>query len=167
MRDMSFLLPDTYVESDSSTIKELAYSIIAGCPTDMEKTRAIHDWVASNIPYDTKAYFSKQLHEYSALETLKGKTAVCNGYANLTAALNRAIGIKTKIVVGTASNSSGTEGHAWNESFIDGKWVIQDTTWDAGGIDPKTKQFKFRLSHKYFNPTPEVFEKDHTKNGEK
>lgn len=166
-RDMTFLLPDTYVESDSPTIIELAYSITAGCHADMEKTRAIHDWVASNISYDTKAYFSKQLHEYSAIETLKGKTAVCNGYANLTAALNRAIGIKTKIVSGTATNSSKTEGHAWNETFIDGNWIIQDTTWDAGGINPKTQEFKFRLSHKYFNPKPEVFVKDHTKTEER
>lgn len=166
---MQFLLPDQNIESDSSKIIELASSLVLGLKTDREKTLAIHDFVASNIAYDTDEYYSKKVVEKSALETLDGGKAVCSGYANLTAALNRAVGIKTKIIEGTAwnSNSSNSEGHAWNETFIDGKWLIQDTTWDAGGVNSKTKQFVFSLSHKYFDPSLTEFEKNHKKTKEK
>lgn len=168
-RDESFLLPDQNVESDSPEIIDLASSLVLGLKTDREKTLAIHDFVASNIAYDADAYYSKTAEEKSALETLHSGKAVCSGYANLTAALNRAIGIKTKIIIGNASNSSGSEGeqHAWNETFIDGKWIIQDTTWDAGGINPKTKQFIAKLSHKYFDPSLSEFGKSHQKSSEK
>ena len=115
-----------------------------------------------------EALINNQVHEYSALETVSGKKAVCNGYANLTAALNRAIGIRCKIIVGTAKNNildktSKVSNHAWNETYINGKWIIQDTTWDAGGLDSLIKKFNFRLSHKYFNPSANVFARDHTK----
>ena len=165
-RDSHFLLPDAYIDSTSPEILELAYSLTAGCHTDLERTFAIHDWVAKNISYDVKTYFDKKLHAYSSLETLKERTALCNGYASLTAALNRAIGIKAKYVYGTSKNSSGSESHAWNETYVDGKWIIQDTTWDAGGIDEKTHQFIYKYSRRYFDPDPEEFKKDHTKEGE-
>ena len=99
-RDMSFLMPSIYVQSDSNEIRNLAYKITEGRVSNMDKTKSIHDWVSSNIAYDVKA-LSNNIHEYSAIETFKGKKALCNGYANLTAALNRSIGIKCKIIGGT------------------------------------------------------------------
>lgn len=167
-RDMRFLSPDTDVQSDSEEIINLAYSITQGCVSNMDKTLAIHDWVSSNIAYDTDAFFSNNIHNYSAIETLNGKKAVCSGYANLTAALNRAVGIKTKIIIGTASNDffkiySDKNKHAWNETYVDGKWITQDTTWDAGGVDSLSHKFTFKLSHKYFNPSANRFKLDHTK----
>lgn len=170
-RDMD-LLPDINVQCDSSEIIKLAYIITKDCYSDMDKTRAIHDWVAENIAYDIDEYNTGKVHEYSAVETFEERKAVCNGYANLTAALNRAIGIKTKIIVGTAKNSpiekaSKNNSHAWNETCIEGKWIIQDTTWDAGYVDSHTHSFKFSLSHKYFNPSPAFFSLTHTKEGEK
>lgn len=162
------LAPDIYIESDSKEIIILANKITEQCSSDMEKTKAIHDWVASNIAYDTEAYYSGNLHNYGAIETMNGKKAVCSGYANLTAALNRAVGIKTKFISGTAKNNmnNNSEGHAWNETFVDNKWIIQDVTWDAGGIDETTHKFTFQLSDKYFNPSPDKFILDHTKTGE-
>jgi hypothetical protein len=164
-RDISYLLPSTYVQSNSSEIIQLANNITKDCFSDMEKTKAIHDWVCNSIAYDIAGSKSWNIHEYSALETLHNKLAVCNGYANLTAALNRAIGIKTKICSGTATNSDGSGNHAWNETFIDGKWIIQDTTWDAGRTD-FFGNFKFDHSDKYFNPSEKDFSKDHTKTSE-
>lgn len=168
-RNMDRLMPSRYVESDSVEIIKLANEITKGAYSDMERTKAIHDWIATNIAYDVVALDSGNVRIYSALDTLHGKKAVCNGYANLTAALNRAIGIKTKIIHGTAKssrNDNSNNGHAWNETYIDDRWIIQDTTWDAGGVDNKRK-FEFELDHKYFDPKPDKFEKDHTKNSEK
>lgn len=165
-RDMSFLLPGPYVESDSEEIIKLAKAITESSKTDMEKTSAIHDWIVCNIAYDTEAFFGNNIHEYSSLETLNGKKAICNGYANLAAALNRAVGIKAKVVSGVATDSNGSYGHAWNETYVDGQWIIQDTTWDAGTVDNKTQKFSFSPSREFFNPTLEKFSQTHTKERE-
>jgi hypothetical protein len=171
-RNMSYLFPSKYVESDSPEIIKLAEQITQGCYSDMDETKAIHDWVAKNISYDT----DDKNHEYSAIETLHGTEATCNGYANLTAALNRAIGIKAKICSGPANPSntldrflgsrantvSSSALHAWNETYVDNRWVIQDTTWDAGGVNVSTGQFVQHFSRKYFDLSPAEFAKTHT-----
>jgi hypothetical protein len=157
-RDLRYLAPTPDVQSNSPEIIKLAMQITEGLYSDMEKTKAIHDWVASHIEYDVEG----NPHEYSALETVHGRKAICNGYANLTAALNRAVGIKAKIISGTANNTISSDSHAWNETFIDGRWVIQDTTWDAGEVNDK-KEFEFYLTHKYFDPDPIKFAKNHSK----
>lgn len=166
-RDMRYLLPSEYIESNSDEIIQLANEITKNCNSDMKKTRAIHDWVCKNIAYDVEALKSGDVRIYSAIDTLSGKKAVCNGYANLTAALNRALGIKTKIIHGQAKNENSGEyiGHAWNEVYIDDRWIIQDTTWDAGGVTRNGK-FMFQLDHKYFDPDPKVFKKTHVKEEE-
>lgn len=167
-KNNSFILPNDYIESDSAEIILLANNIIVGCKTDLEKTKAIYDWVTSNISYDVDAYFNNNIKNYTSLETLNGKTALCNGYANLTAALNRAIGIKTKVVSGTANLSDGASiRHAWNETLIDDKWVSQDTTLGAGGVDLSTGKFIKQYSNKFFNPAMDEFKKTHLKESER
>ncbi len=172
-RDLTYLLPSVYVQSDDPQIIALAKQITQGRKTDMEKTKAIHDWVASHIAYDTKAYFKGTAGTYSALETLRLKRAVCNGYANLNAALHRAVGIKARIISGVAIQPSKgatwkktdktKANHAWNEVLVNEKWIIEDTTWDAGQVNFATQTFKFKLGNKYFNPVPAKFALDHYK----
>jgi len=172
-RDMSYLLPSGLVESDSEEIIRLAEEITKDAKDDMERVKLIHKWVATNIAYDTDAYFSGDISNYSALETLRKRKAVCNGYARLTAALCRAAGIRTKIISGVAIyadmgqtwNSVDTtiSNHAWNEVFVDGRWIVMDTTWDAGYVDFYTEKFTFRYSTRYFDPSEEAFAVDHLK----
>jgi hypothetical protein len=57
----------------------------------------------------------------------------------------------------------GLEDHMWNEVWVDGRWMIQDPTWNAGGVNARTGEFNFRLSHKYFDPDPTAFKETHTK----
>lgn len=166
-RNNSFILPNDYIQSDWDEIILLANNIIVGCKTNLEKTKAIYDWVTSNIAYDVDAYFSNNIKDYTSLETLKEKTALCNGYANLTAALNRSLGIKTKVVSGTLTLSDGTSiRHAWNETLIDDKWISQDTTLGSGGIDATTGKFIKQYSNNFFNPSKEDFRTTHIKESE-
>lgn len=158
------IAPSTQVQSDADEIIELSQSITQGFQTDMEKTRAIHDWVASNIPYDVEAYFSGSYvnKEWDALSVLRNKKAICFGYSNLTAALNRAAGIEAKVIIGDANvYQVGWTAHAWNKVLVDGRWVSMDVTWDAGNVNFTKKQFQFDLKHKYFDPKPEDFALDH------
>jgi transglutaminase-like putative cysteine protease len=175
-RNLKYILPDGNIQCDNMKIRSLASSIIKGKTGDMAKTLAIHDWVAKNISYDVKNYFNKSMNriDYSALGVLKIKTSICSGYANLVAALNRAVGIRTKVIGGkviwlstgeTWAKSKGSD-HAWNETYIDGKWIIQDATWDAGYVNFTKKTFTFKLGHTYFNPKESVFAKDHKNTSE-
>ena len=149
--------PSSDIQSDNQEIIDLANSITAGITNDYDKAVAIHDWVCNNIYYDWDSYSSKNYTgmDTSALGTLHSKRSVCDGYANLTAALLRAAGVPAKKISGFAlgvSNDYWPENfdpnkdtnHAWNEFWANGRWVILDTTWDSdnawrnGGIEKNT-----------------------------
>jgi len=54
---------------------------------------------------------------------------ICYDYSAITAAVLRAAGIPTKVVVGYAPEIEVL--HAWNEIYLDNKWVVVDFTYDA------------------------------------
>lgn len=158
------IAPSTQVQSDSPEIIELSQTITQGLQTDFEKTKAIHDWVASNIPYDVDAYFSGTYvnKAWDALTVLRNKKAICFGYSNLVAALNRAIGLEAKVLIGDANvYQVGWTPHAWNKVLADGRWISMDVTWNAGYVDFVKKTFTFAPHHKYFDPTPKEFALTH------
>lgn len=160
--------PSTEVQSDSEEIIQLSQSITQGLQTDMEKTKAIHDWVAGNIAYDVDAYFSGTYvsKSWDALTVLRKKQAICFGYSNLTAALNRAAGIEARVIIGDANvYQVGWTAHAWNKVLVDGRWVSMDVTWDAGNVNFVKKVFQFDLKHKYFDPSDKDFALDHRETG--
>ncbi|MDR0957642.1 MAG: transglutaminase domain-containing protein, partial [Clostridiales bacterium] len=106
---------------------------------------------------------------------LKNRRSVCQGYASLVAAMLRAVDIPAKVISGYALGVSADSGwsdsvilsettnHAWNEAFIDNRWVIIDATWDSGnkwenGTKTESTGMLFR---KYFDPTLVAFSVDH------
>ena len=144
----------------SKDIAAEAKSIIAGCSTDMKKLKAIYDWVTENIYYDYGMLEGIVPINASAEWTYSEKQSVCSGYANLTAALCWAAGIPCRVVTGYAtgvgsdetiddvwalystylkdkdlttflSKADSYQNHAWNEAFVNGRWVIMDTTWGS------------------------------------
>lgn len=162
--ELDGIAPSNQIQSDDEEIVQLSQEITQGHQTDMEKTKAIHDWVGSNIAYDVDSFFanSYQTKQWDALTVLHSKKGICFGYSNLVAALNRAAGIQAKVVIGDANvYLQGWTAHAWNKVLIDGRWVYMDTTWDAGNVDFTKKTFQFALKDKYFDPKPEDFAVDH------
>lgn len=108
-------------------IKQTAEKIVAPGDSDYEKVRKVHDWVANNIWYDLD-YFQGRTDttEIEPIEVLKSKKTICDGYSRLTMVLLRALGIPARYVKGSAGGL-----HAWNEVYVDGRWIIMDTTWDS------------------------------------
>ena len=166
-----YLVPSEKVESDHPDIVKLAEELTRDKKSDAEKSRAIHDWVIANVSYDPAVYFDGIDRSDTALETLNSRLADCDGYARLNAALHRAAGIPARIVLGTLIDRASGEtwdgigpaevNHAWNEVFIDGRWMIQDPTLNSGYIDLNAKSFVRRNSHFYYDPDREVFALDH------
>lgn len=167
--------PSKDIQSDAQEIKDLSNSITVGIEDNYQKAKAIYTWVCNHIYYDYDAYYSGNLAgDFSALGTLHSKRSVCEGYSNLLAALLRAAGIPTKKIVGFARGISSTTwpenlditkdtNHAWNEAYLNGRWILMDATWDSGNEWKNGGIYKdsgIRGYH-YFDISEELFSADH------
>ena len=110
-------------------ITSLAKSITESISSDYEKAKAIYAWVADNVWYDYDCRDAPSGHNPHRLdaccytttfEVLEHKRTVCEGYTNLTTSLLHSIGIPTVQPAG--------HGHTWNEAYVDGRWIIMDTS---------------------------------------
>lgn len=159
----------------SDTIIAKSNEIVAGATSDYEKVLKIHDWVADNIYYDFDKFFGATSETtLSAESILESKRSICQGYSNLTQTLIQAQNIPCIIVsgygLGIGTLGSWTEktaatdetNHAWNEAFVDGRWIILDVTWDS---DNKYENGEYQYGgirhHKYFDPSLEYFSYSH------
>jgi peroxiredoxin len=171
-----YLKPTNRIQSDHEEIIDLANHITEGIVDDYEKVRAIHDWVSNNIYYDYGYYYKLSAStSIGALETLKNKYSVCQGYAELTAALLRASHIPCKLVSGYTSGlgytsqttwsndiiTSNEPNHVWNEAYVDGRWIILDATWDSGNRYQNETFFPDKSGSTYFDPDLELFSMSH------
>lgn len=115
---------------DAQNATALAAKLTAGKKTDKEKAQAIYNYVASTIKYDNQlAKTVGTVYIPSADGTLVSKKGICYDYASLMGVMLRSSGIPTKLVMG--STTYVKEYHAWNEIYLDGRWVIVDATVDA------------------------------------
>jgi transglutaminase-like putative cysteine protease len=156
-----YYFPTALVQSDDPSITALAKTITAGITDDLARSKAIHDWVATHVSYNLEEEANKNYGDPSALGTLKSLSSVCSGYARLSAALHRAVGIPVRLITGNVTQDGSSSLHEWDEVLISGNWIVEDPTWDAGGTEDG--RFIFRFTEAYFNPDPTVFAKDHTR----
>lgn len=158
----------------SESIRNQTSEIIQGCSTDLQKLQAIHDWIADTIYYDNYGLQNGSV-VVEAKQVLSKKGTVCAGYSNLTAAMCAAAGIPCKIVNGFALGK-GTAGywsedtvnstiinHAWNEAYVDDRWVIMDVTWDSQNENTSDNpEPQYRTSRqKYFDISLENLSLNH------
>lgn len=159
-------------EAAKQEIKELAGLIVAGASTDYERLLRIHDWVAENIYYDKDSYRAGQPRAKDAYGTLSNRKSTCTGYSNLAAALLRSIGIPSRVIRGHALGTSAAgkywdevdhsePNHSWNEAFVDGRWVILDTTRDSANKYEYGQFRQGRAKHAYFDPSLQAFSHSH------
>lgn len=176
-KSRSSALADTYAICHSKKgIAALAQSITENIESDYDKALAIHDWVCKNIFYDTDSIDGLSNNApYIATEVLESKRAVCLGYANLYAALCRSIDIPCNVVTGYAlgvgngektwnktNSTTADANHAWNEVYIDNRWVIVDTTWDSKNKLEDNVGYKDEdISHLYFDANLKFFSANH------
>lgn len=90
--------------------------------TDMQKIKAIHDWVCNNIVYDYGNTYAPKNHNDASI--FMNDSTVCEGYAKCYNLLLNAAGIETYYLLG--------DNHAWNVVKLGGHYFHSDTTWDDG-----------------------------------
>jgi len=162
---------DEQVRDTLSRVKKLSGEITSGIDGDYEKARAITKWVAENIYYDYSARSDGVFLETIALNrVLNDKATVCAGYANLTAALLEASGIKAVTVIGSAFSLYEYEKlptekhhHEWTAFYYgeESRWVIIDSGWNSGNMFQNGVYSEYRVAKKYFDISPSAFAQDH------
>ncbi|NOU60916.1 transglutaminase domain-containing protein [Marinifilum caeruleilacunae] len=180
-----------YPANPSST-EELANRIKNDFSNDLERVRAIYKWIALHVAYDTKALgkpqrvrFSyrtlaeleakkKQFRKDLALQTLKKRKALCEGYSTLFQNLCQQMNIECEIVPGIArrliseiDRQNLPSNHAWNAVKINGKWLLVDVTWAAGWVDYSKMKFHQEFSSAYFASDPNEFAMKHLPDDQK
>nr|WP_319400851.1 transglutaminase domain-containing protein [uncultured Carboxylicivirga sp.] len=173
---------------------DLAKRINKDYKSDKDKAAAIYTWIALNVEYDVKTFYSNKntsveysyqtLEEKEAIEkeifnkivesTLRKKEAVCEGYASLYKALCDQCRLECVIVSGSSKNSYRQIGkepkisdHAWNAVMINGQWYLLDATWGAGSVDPSTRKFIKEFTDGYFMLPADRFFTQHFPQDEK
>lgn len=125
-----------------------AKELTANKKTDSEKVKAIYNYIVSNVAYDYDLAANLPTEYTPSIDrTLAAKKDICYGYSTLFAAMLRSVDIPTKLVMGNTTYVK--EYHAWNEVFMNGKWVTIDTTVDAGLKKGKKKYELVKETAKY------------------
>jgi len=167
---------------DVSSPDSLAQKLTSSYVTDLEKLRSIFRWITENISYRTKNVvgsrrsikymieeedtLSQSLNERIAVEVLKKREAVCDGYARLFKILCDYAGLRSEIITGYARSNIDRVGsyfksnHRWNAVFLDSSWHLLDVTWASGYIS-YGDQFIRAYDNYYFMTPPEQFIRDH------
>lgn len=159
-------------KSERDEIRNLAEKITKDANSDYEKVLKINEWVAQNIYYNWDGYLSGDYGKTDAYGTLDSKRSVCQGYAELTDALLKSVGVASRLVTGHALGVSATgkdwdnvdhteSNHAWNEAFVDDRWITIDTTWNSGNKYENGMFKKGSMGYRYFDPSLDVFSHTH------
>lgn len=116
--------------------------------TDDEKIKAVYNYIISNIKYDKQLALRNPSDYLPQIDrTLASKKDICYGYAALFAAMLRSLDIPAKLVMGNTEYV--TTYHAWNEVYLNGSWVIIDTTVDSGWLGTTTPFEMIKDASKY------------------
>ncbi|MCX6801422.1 MAG: transglutaminase-like domain-containing protein [Candidatus Diapherotrites archaeon] len=132
-----YIAPSQKIESDSSEIKTLVKNKLLekGFIETLNKTVS---WVNDYVQYaEGKDFQEYYVLQKSAIETLRNKKGVCDEFANLGAAMLRAKGIPTKIIIGITFDGKEWGNHAWIEVKNNkDEWIPSDPTFrEAGFVD--------------------------------
>lgn len=146
--------------TEDKSLKEYANKILKKIikkdMSDIEKVKAVHDYIITHTEYDYENLKNNSIPEscYEAEGVLYDGKAVCQGYAYAFQLFMKLLDIDSKIVTGVDLRSG--DGHAWNMVSIDGDWYQVDTTWD----DPVPDQ-KGKVQYRYFLITDEILSDNH------
>ncbi|BBH19049.1 hypothetical protein Back11_03940 [Paenibacillus baekrokdamisoli] len=115
---------------DATKAVAKAKELTRGSKTEEEKVKAIYQYIIGNVKYDNALAGKVTLAYIPDIDnTLTTGKGICYGYASLFAAMLRSSGVPTKLVMGTTTMVAVY--HAWNEVYLNGKWMVVDTTVDA------------------------------------
>jgi len=140
----------------SKDSKILANRLCKDFNDDARKVMAISFWISQNIRYDYRAFLSRTYLSTSSRHTLKNRSALCGGYAQLFKEMCQAVGVKCEVVHGYTKDFDFFPDddfyraeHAWTLVKIDGEWNAIDLTWASSQI-VRRRQWLAKFFYKLF-----------------
>jgi len=143
-----FLYSNQYVNynSESKVVKKAA-ELCKDVETDLDKIKAVYEYVVTNFIYDyDKANSVKSGYIPEVDKILEAKKGICFDYAAVMCAMLRSQSVPSKLVIGYA----GTVYHAWINAYtpetgwiekviyFDGtNWKLMDPTFASSGMTAK------------------------------
>jgi transglutaminase-like putative cysteine protease len=125
-----WLEPDRLVPLDAR-IRDLAQQVTAGKRSDLDKARAIYDYVVATMSYNKEGTGWGHGDIYWACDKKRGN---CTDFHALFTGLSRAVGVPAKFEIGFPVPPQRGEGkisgyHCWSEFYLDGYgWVPVDAS---------------------------------------
>ena len=156
----ALLLPDSL----TNTTDQITNYINSNFATDIDKSRAVFIWIASNIEYDIDNMFAINFYEKKEekiFKPLKTRKGICENYASLFTDICIKLGIKSFVIEGYTKQNGFTDyiPHAWCAALIDNSWYLFDPTWGSGYVNGG-KFFK-KINNDYFKVSPATLIKSH------
>ena len=119
------------IQSDNEVVRALAAGVVPDVTDPWQVAVALERWVRDNITQ--KNYNTGFATAADVAQSLSGD---CTEHAVLLAALLRARQIPARVAVGLVYSEENQwfAFHAWNEAWVNNRWVPLDATLGAGGI---------------------------------
>ncbi|MGN0394405.1 MAG: transglutaminase domain-containing protein [Coprococcus sp.] len=135
--------------------------------TDLEKEKAIHDYMCINMDYDRQKLsvaMTPMEDSDNPYGMLINGFGICTGYASTFKLFMECLDIDCIVVEGMVYDY--TDNHAWNKVKLGSTWYNVDVTWDdpANRNMPEnsTEQSEWKTNYTFFNCSDEVLvENDH------
>ena len=152
--------------SDEQSVATLAAYLQSEARNQTELARLAFSWIGQHIRYDATAFNTGRYGDLSASGVLKSRKAVCDGFANLFAALCTASGLEAYNIGGYAKGFGYKPGkrfrepdHAWNVVRADGRWLLVDPTWGEGYGEGRNGHMVARKQYNdyWFDVDPQEF----------
>jgi len=127
-----YLRSNPLVTSNDSLVIRLARRAVGTQTDPWAKAQAISKWVAANIK--EKNFETSFAPADEVARNLQGD---CTEHAVLTAAMCRAEGVPSRVVVGLiyATQLGGFGYHMWDEVYVNRRWVAVDAAFDQSQVD--------------------------------
>lgn len=135
-QNAAYLSSSYYVNWEGATdTQKYVNQLTGGKQAKSDSTSAVAKPVWQNVvsimSYDHDAYKNLPSGYLPDIDSvLKKKKGVCFDISTMLAAMLRYSDVPTRLVMGTSKETKG-DYHAWNEVYLDGKWVVVDATYDA------------------------------------
>jgi len=126
--NQQFLKPNAYIQSDMADLQALAREAVGGESDIFNAALKLRRWVAENMKFDLGIVLAP------SSEIFKNRRGTCVGYATLLAALTRAVGIPSRVVMGYVYALGMFGGHAWTEILIGETWIPIDAAIVGDGV---------------------------------
>ncbi|MGE3819690.1 MAG: transglutaminase family protein, partial [Isosphaeraceae bacterium] len=130
--DPAFTRPNAMITSADPTVIQHARRAVGNATDPWIKASRIQKWVAQNLR--DKNF---EIGFAPASEVARDLSGDCTEHGVLTAAMCRAVGVPSRVVVGLvyAEQLGGFGFHLWNEVHVNRRWVAIDSSFDQEAVD--------------------------------